>query len=191
MLAIIMGIPGSGKTTVINEAIKILEKEDKKYERVVFGDVIFEIAKKKKFVKDRDEIRKLPFGIQKILQKEAAKKIEDMTKGKNFIIDTHCTISTPKGYIPGLPEYALRELKPDVLIIIEADAKEIEIRRSTDLTRKRDDENVSEIELHQQLNRAITMAYSALTGASVKIIKNSQGKVNDAVMQLVKILSNN
>lgn len=191
MLAIITGIPGSGKTTVINEAIKILEKENKKYERVVFGDVIFEIAKKKKFVNDRDDIRKLPFEIQKKLQKEAAKKIERMSKGKNFIIDTHCTISTPKGYIPGLPEYVLRELKPNMLIIIEADAKEIEIRRCADSTRKRDSEDIEEIKLHQELNRSIAMAYSALTGASVKIIKNSQGKVNDAAMHLVKILSNN
>jgi adenylate kinase len=32
---------------------------------------------------------------------------------KNVIVDTHCTVKTPKGYMPGLPAWVLKEIKPD------------------------------------------------------------------------------
>ncbi|MEM2508848.1 MAG: AAA family ATPase, partial [Candidatus Thermoplasmatota archaeon] len=92
MKVVVAGIPGAGKTTVL--------KEVKGIEIINYGDVMFSIAKKKNLVNDRDEIRKLPIDEQRKLQKEAAKFI---SKKKNVIIDTHCTIKTRDGYMPGLP----------------------------------------------------------------------------------------
>ena len=41
---------------------------------------------------------------------------------------------------------------------------------------------------HQQLNRAIAMAYAALTGATVKIVKNRDGKLSEAVKDMEETL---
>ena len=74
----------------------------------------------------RDRLRKLPYELQREMQIQAAKNI---SKLGNVIVDTHCTIKTPFGYLPGLPYDVLQILKPSRIILIEADAKEIMERR--------------------------------------------------------------
>jgi len=193
MLVVLTGIPGSGKTTLAKRALEILKEEEGKsqYEILNYGDIAFEIAKERDNVQNRDEIRKLKLSEQKEIQRLAAKRIANASKDKSVIIDTHCTISTPKGYIPGLPEWVLRELQPDLMIIIEASPEEIVKRRKKDETRERDDEIKSEIKLHQELNRFIAMSYSTLTGAAVKIIKNPEDKIDETARKLAEILKLN
>ncbi|MEM3401911.1 MAG: AAA family ATPase, partial [Candidatus Hadarchaeales archaeon] len=106
----------------------------------------------------------------------------------NVLVDTHCLVKKPEGYYPGLPIWVLEELKPDLLLIVEAAPEEITRRRVKDADRKRDAEVQLEIEEHQLLNRATAMAYAALTGAAVKIIKNRDGKLNEAVEEMVSVL---
>ncbi len=188
MLAIVTGIPGTGKTTVATKALDILEKEGKKYELITYGDIMVEIAISKNIVKHRDEMRRLNPDQQKEIQKLAAKKISKFSRDRNVLVDTHCTISTPKGYLPGLPEWVLKELMPDFFIIIESKPEEISKRRESDKSRKRDSEITGEIKLHQEMNRSIAAAYSVFTGATVAIIQNRQGQINEAVNRMVSIL---
>jgi len=181
MKIVVTGIPGTGKTTVLNKAI---EQAEKKYKVVNYGDVMLEEAKSKGLVKDRDEMRKLDPKIQKEIQKNAAKKIGKM---ENVIIDTHASILTPNGYLPGLPEWVLKEIMPNTIVILEASPEEISRRRAKDATRKRDAEDIEGIKEHQEMNRAIAMAYGVLTGATVKIIKNSDNGVEEAAKNLAKL----
>ena len=111
------------------------------------------------------------------------------TRKENLIIDTHCTIKTPRGYLPGLPEYVLRELKPDQFVLIEATPDEILARRQRDKTRQRDVEEKKGIEEHQFMNRAMAMAYACLTGASVRIIENHQGELGKAAEAFYALLT--
>lgn len=179
-IAIIAGIPGAGKTTVMNEVIK-----RKNIKVINYGDVIFEIAKERKLVNNRDELRKLPFDIQREMQIEAAKKIAK----KNAIVDTHCTVKTPYGYLPGLPYDVLNILKPDRIILIEANPEEIVARRSKDADiRMRDEESKEEMEDHQLMNRIAAMSYATIVGATVKIIKNRQGKIEEAAEEIARAL---
>jgi len=181
MLVIVAGIPGAGKTTVMNEVIK---KKDIKV--INYGDEIFNIAKERNLVKHRDELRKLPYEVQRELQIKAAEKIAE---NKDVIVDTHCTIKTPFGYLPGLPYDVLKILKPDRIILIEADANEIMERRNKDAEiRDRDRENLESMEEHQMMNRIAGMGYAILTGATLKIVKNKQGKINEAAEELIKAL---
>jgi len=177
---VVTGIPGVGKTTVMQKAV-----EGMNIKFVTFGTVMIEVAKKLGWANDRDEMRKLSIEKQKELQMRTA---EEVSKMGNVVVDTHCTIKTPQGYMPGLPEWVIKRLKPKAIVVVEADPEEIFRRREKDKTRKRDPDSIKEIEEHQQVNRAIAMAYSALTGAPVKIIKNHDNAIDEAVRQAEPIL---
>ncbi|MEA3255670.1 MAG: adenylate kinase [Candidatus Altiarchaeota archaeon] len=188
MLAVLTGIPGTGKTTVAKKALEILRDDNVNYELVTYGDIMFDEAKCRGLVDDRDQMRKLDSKQQKEIQKESAKKISEIGAEKSILVDTHCTIRTPRGYLPGLPQEVLNELKPDVFILIEAGPEEIAVRRQGDKTRQRDGELTEEIRLHQELNRDIAMAYSVFTGCTVKIIENPQGKIDEAAEEMALVL---
>lgn len=182
-VVVIAGIPGSGSTTVLNKALENLN-----YINVNYGDVMINIAQDEGIVEDRDSLRTLSPDVQKEIQKNAAKSIREMSQVNNIIVDTHCTIKTPAGFLPGLPKWVLDELQPDMFILIEADNEEILIRRLSDKTRTRDMEKLKDIGLHQEMNRSVAMAYAALTGATVKIIKNHDNRLEEPVEDMVNTL---
>jgi adenylate kinase len=177
---VVTGIPGVGKTTVMQKAA---EGMDVKF--VTFGTVMIDIAKEMKLVKDRDEMRKLTLEQQKKLQIKSAEKVASMG---NVILDTHCTVKTPKGYMPGLPEWVVKKINPTAIVVVEADPEEIYNRRANDPSRKRDSDTKEQIAEHQQINRAAAMAYAALSGATVKIVFNHDNKLDDAVKQAAPVL---
>jgi adenylate kinase len=182
-VVVVAGIPGSGSTTVLKHTLKETD-----YVHVNYGDVMLEIAQKMKLVEDRDSLRKLPPETQKEVQKKAAKTIRDRAENTNTIVDTHCTINTPAGFLPGLPQWVLEELQPDMFILIEADGDEILMRRISDTTRTRDMERLCDIELHQEMNRATAMAYAVYTGATVKIIENHNDRLDEPVNEMKETL---
>ncbi|MFH1125861.1 MAG: adenylate kinase [Candidatus Altiarchaeota archaeon] len=188
MLVVVTGIPGTGKTTVASKAMEKLAIENVRYDMVTYGTVMFEIAKKKKLVENRDEMRKLSAEIQKEIQSNAAEEIHKMSEKGSIVLDTHCSIRTPKGYLPGLPENVLKKLQPDVIVIVESNADEINLRRQGDKTRDRDDEGVDGIRLHQDMNRNFGAAYCVLTGACLKVIQNPQGRVEEAAEEMARVL---
>ena len=179
-IIVVTGIPGVGKTTVMKKAAEGMD-----IEFVTFGTVMIDIAKEMGLVKDRDEMRKLTLEQQKDLQIKSAEKIASMG---NAILDTHCTVITPKGYMPGLPEWVIRKLNPTAIIVVEADPEEIFNRRAGDPTRYRDSDTKEQIEEHQMINRATAMAYAALSGATVKIVFNHDNAIDDAVKQAAPVL---
>ncbi|HEC94944.1 MAG TPA: adenylate kinase, partial [Thermoplasmatales archaeon] len=122
---------------------------------------------------------------QKELQIKTAEAVAEMG---DVIVDTHCTIKTPQGYMPGLPEWVIKRLNPKTIVVVEADPEEIFNRRARDATRKRDPDTVEEIAEHQQINRAAVMAYAALSGATVKIVFNHDNALDDAVKQVAPVL---
>lgn len=187
-IVILTGIPGSGKTTVLNAALPTLKKKGVEYKSVNYGTVMFDIAVEMGIVKNRDEMRKLEPEKQKEIQKTAGKKIASMATTISVIVDTHCTVSTPRGYLPGLPEWVLKEIMPDTIVLVEAGSKNIAERRSSDGSRVRDAESVEEIQYHQDINRAAAISYCIMTGATTKIIKNEQGKVDNAVGNMIEVL---
>ncbi|BDZ69056.1 adenylate kinase [Methanobacterium ferruginis] len=182
-VVVVAGIPGSGSTTVLQHALKETD-----YVHVNYGDVMLEIAQELKLVDDRDAMRKLPPETQKKIQKRAAKAIRERAESANIIVDTHCTINTPSGFLPGLPQWVLEELQPDMFILLEADGDEILMRRISDTTRIRDSERIKGIELHQEMNRATAMAYAVYTGATVKIIENHNDRLDESVNKMKETL---
>ena len=183
-LVVLTGIPGSGSTTLLGKALDEVD-----YVHLNYGDIMTEIAIRDNIVDDRDALRKLPAETQKKIQAEAAKEIKKRSENDNIIVDTHCTINTPAGFLPGLPIWVLEELQPDLFVLVEAHPDEIIYRRLNDDTRERDLQKVKDIELHQQMNRATSMAYATLTGATVKIVSNHDNHLDPSVKKLVNVLN--
>ncbi len=190
VLIVVTGMPGTGSSTVIEEALKLRGgKESIVFKSMNYGNVMYETAMETGLVANRDEMRTLPGEKQREIQMRACKKISKMSESMNLIVDTHCTIKTPLGYLPGLPEHVLRELKPDQFVLIEATVKEIAARRQKDKTRERDVEAESSIEEHQFMNRAMSMAYACLTGAAVKLIGNHDGGLDKAAEEFFVLMN--
>ena len=161
-MVVLTGIPGSGSTTLLNKAL-----EEVDYVHLNYGDIMTEIE----------------------IQEKAAKRIKERSESENVIVDTHCTINTPSGFLPGLPIWVLNELQPNLFVMIEANPDEIIYRRLNDDTRSRDIERAKDIQLHQEMNRAASMAYATLTGATVKIIENHDNHLPSTVSKLVDVLN--
>jgi adenylate kinase len=194
MLVVMTGVPGVGKSTVVKKAFEIAQEKGLKveYEMVNFGDMMLKNATEKGLVKHRDEMRGLPIGSQHEIQKAAAKEIRRLADSKGIILDTHAAIETPKGFIPGMPEWVLRELKPDVIVVLESRPEDINKFRKKDIGndfRRREVDNLEGIERHQSVNRSIAMAYSVLTGTPIKVIWKPEGTLPQAAETLLGVLS--
>lgn len=187
--AITVGIPGVGKTTVINRAVEILNDNGVSASVAVFGTVMFEEAKSLG-IKHRDELRKMPVKEQRRLQELAARKIAGM-KDDVVIIDTHLFISTKQGYYPGLPISLLNILKPTNFILIAADPEEILRRRLNDKSRMRDIAKPEEIRHDLEIAQIMIASCSILTGAPFAIIFNNDGKLEEAARQIVGLFGEN
>lgn len=173
MRIIVTAVPGSGKTTVLNFVKRKIPDAKVVHE----GDLVFELAARKFKIKNRDELRKkMSLPQQRILQMSVAKRIGRM-KEKIILVDSHLSIKTPEGYIPGLPEKAVDMIKPDVIIILEFHPKDILKRRKKDRSRKRDIETVKDIEEHQKINREFAFAAAEHYQSAIEIISFTRRQI--------------
>ena len=186
---IIVGIPGVGKTTVVSKVVEILKTKKISVSVSIFGSVMFEEAKKKG-IDSRDELRKLSVQEQKELQSMAAKKIASISDNI-VIVDTHAFIATKEGFYPGLPHNVLEILTPDSFIMISARPEEIYNRRMKDTTRNRDIISIDAIKKELDVTSAMLSTCSILCGSPIKMVLNSEGKVDEAARGIVSAMGYN
>lgn len=185
-LIIIVGIPGVGKTTVIEKLVEYLITLDIKSHISVFGSVMLDEAKKIG-IKNRDELRTLSVNEQKKLQISAANKISNL-KYSFIFVDTHLFIKTSEGYCPGLPFDILNSLSPDQIILVEAKPEEIIERRNTDITRKRDNLSIDEIIYELNLGRSMLSSSAVISGAPIKTVNNNNDDIENTIMEIANSL---
>ena len=183
---VVVGIPGVGKTTVVSKAVEKLNAMNKSVSVHSFGTVMFEEAKKDG-LKDRDDLRKLTVEEQKNLQKKAAEKIAEHQENI-VIIDTHAFISTKEGYYPGLPHYVIQILKPTHFIAVSAKPDEIYNRRTNDDTRDRDIISIGSIKEELDVQDAMLSSCSVLSGSPMKVVLNTEGKVEEAADSIINAI---
>jgi adenylate kinase len=184
--AIVVGIPGVGKTTLITRASEMLNQK-RKTTIAVFGTIMFEEAKKKMGIKNRDELRRMTVQDQRHLQDLAAQRITEI-KDEIVMIDTHVLINTDEGYYPGLPMRLLNIMKPTNMVMVAADPSEIAQRRSSDQTRQRDIASLENIQKELEICRVMVASCSILTGAPFAIIMNNDDQVEEAAANIAKML---
>jgi adenylate kinase len=171
MVSIIGGIPGVGKTTVLElTGIKVVN----------FGTVMLELSG----LADRDMIRGLSIEKQRELQSSAAKKISAM---RDVVVDTHYTIKTQNGYLPGIPPWVAELLEMEHIIVIEADEMSIFERRVKDKSRSRE-VSLEEISEHQIINRNFAITLAQMKGALLSIVKNEEGNPDACAKKIKKIM---
>ena len=186
---IIVGIAGVGKTTIVSKVVEILKAKKISVSVSIFGSIMFEEAKKKG-IKSRDELRKLSVPEQKELQSMAAKKISSLSDDV-VIVDTHAFIATKEGFYPGLPHNVLEILMPDSFIVISARPEEIYNRRMKDTTRNRDIISIDAIKKELDVTSAMLSTCSILCGSPIKMVLNSEGKVDEAAKGIVSAMGYN
>ncbi|MGC9130734.1 MAG: adenylate kinase [Pyrobaculum sp.] len=170
MKIVVVALPGSGKTTIMN----FIKQRLPDVKIVNYGDVMFEIAKQRFGIQHRDEMRKkIPVEEYRKIQEEAAEYIASLPG--DVLIDTHASIKIGGGYYPGLPDRIISKLKPDVILLLEYDPKVILERRRKDPGRFRDVESEEEIEMQQQANRLFAFA-AANAGESTVHVLSFRGR---------------
>ncbi|AMD30341.1 adenylate kinase [Acidilobus sp. 7A] len=194
-VVIVTGVPGVGKTTVLSLAQRKANERGLKLKVLNFGDYMLENAVKKGLLSNRDQIRYLSFRGQLELQAAAATAMveeagRELSERDFLMVDTHAVVKTPLGYLPGLPSHVITILKPDMIVLVEADPKEIAARQQRDSTRYRSDfggeEGVREI---IEMSRYAAIASAVEVGSLVTIIRNAEGKAGEAAEQLINMIS--
>ncbi|MHA2314431.1 MAG: adenylate kinase [Candidatus Hermodarchaeia archaeon] len=187
-VVVVSGVPGVGKTTVVTDGIRKVE-DRVNVSLITYGSVMFEIAQKRRLVENRDDLRKLPVKKQREVQKLAGERIAAMSRSQVVVVDTHTLIQTTDGgFLIGLPKWVAEAIRPASIVLVEADPVNIAKRRAKDATRTRDEQLIDNIAAHQLLCRSAAVAVGTLTGATVMILKNVEGKAEEAATAFADLL---
>jgi adenylate kinase len=184
----VTGIPGVGKTTVLNE-LQDLAKQNRVNMAVMnFGTIMNEIMRELGRDMDRDEMREQSIETQRKVQELAANEISNRTGQGTVIVDTHMFVRTNVGMWAGLPQNVLQKLAPRLLVLIEADPDQIAGRRQSDIARRREQTLAEEIRFDLEWSRATAAASAVSTGAPVKVIRNDAGRQKEAAQELFEAI---
>ncbi|WP_309493551.1 adenylate kinase [Candidatus Hecatella orcuttiae] len=189
---IAVGLPGVGKTTVLNELEKQAGRRGLPLKVVNYGTVMVEMAEKEKASMHRDDMRKSSLAFQHKLQKMAAEEIlrrsSSMENGV-LVVDTHMMVKTPSGYLPGVPSHIISILQPSLIVLIEASPEEIKARRMRDSSgRMRDKAVAEEVEFEIHLSRTLASGCSLLSGAPLGIVENPPGEAAKAAEKILNMI---
>lgn len=205
MKIVLLAVPGAGKSSTI----QMVQKEIPNVKKIVYGDYMFEVARKKHGIEDRDDMKKkLSIEDQTKLQEEAAEEIARVPG--NIIVDTHGSIKTPLGYWPGLPTNIITRLRPDAIVLLDFNPEAIVKRREKDLKIKKPEvtsagtireprparyvESTEEVELQQQLNRSFAVAAANQIGCPIKVVnlrykeKEEFDHAKKAAQEIIKMI---
>ena len=181
-IIIVSGSPGSGKSTLM----KSIKKTNCKI--INIGSIMEKIGIEKKYIDNRDQIRYLSNDLITELRNYAFDEISKLNG--NIIVDTHSSIAANGRYIPGLPFESLKKLDNIIgFVYIDADTKDILVRRIRDRTRIRENEDDYLINTQRLINLSILSEYTAYLNISLHIINNKQYMFEDAKNKFNKIIS--
>jgi len=187
---VVTGIPGVGKTTVLNELQELARQNNFDLAVLNFGTVMSEIMRELGKNMHRDEMRQQTIETQKKTQDLAAREIMNRGGPSPILIDTHMFVRTSSGMWAGLPQNVLDIIKPQLFVLIEASPENIAARRRGDLDRKREQSLAEEIAFDLEWSRATAAASAVETGAPVKVIRNDTGRQKQAALELFQAVRN-
>lgn len=185
---VVTGIPGVGKTTVLDELQNLAKQNNFNLVVLNFGTVMNEEMRELGKDLHRDDIRRQNIDMQRKAQELAASKIAKQSEKGTTIVDTHMFIRTSSGLWAGLPENVLTILNPGLLVLVEADPEQIAARRRGDTDRRREHGIAEDITFDLEWSRATAAASAVATGAPVKVIRNDTGRQRQAAQELFQAI---
>src|SRR5215470_14464483 len=123
----------------------------------------------------RDHMRRQDIDQQTRIQHRAAQKIAKMSGKSNLVVDTHMFVRTTDGIWPGTPWRVLEALRPNLIVLIEADPNEVAKRRMKDNTRERGNETPENAKSDLEWSRYMASANAVLAGIPIQIVENHEG----------------
>ncbi len=187
---VIVGIPGVGKSTVVNKILDFMSAQKLRADVVNYGTVMMEEASKLHGVKSRDDMRKLPVEDQRKLQVYAASKISSIQE-EFVIIDTHLFIATREGFWPGMPMDVLQALKPTHLVLVSAATSDILNRRKNDDTRSREPGTIDTLQSELEAAKILLFASSLVCGCPALVVNNGNGQVDATARDIIEAVFKN
>jgi adenylate kinase len=185
---IVAGIPGVGKTTVLQELEAAGQRRNIPIKIVNFGDVMNRMFKNSGRELHRDHMRRQDINQQTRIQQQAARKIAKMSGKSSLIVDTHMFVRTTDGIWPGTPKRVLEALRPSLIVLIEAEPDEVAKRRIMDNTRERGSETVEEAKADLEWSRYMASANAVLAGIPIQIVVNHEGQQHQAAKDLLSLI---
>ncbi len=191
---VVTGVPGVGKTTVLNHVVELARAEGLRVLVLNFGDFMLEEARRRGLVEHRDQMRHLPLRRQLELQEYAAEALIKAAAARlgpegYLLVDTHAIVKTPTGFWPGLPRPVVEKLRPDSIVVIEAPPEQVVARQARDTGRVRKDvADVDTVREMMAMARAAAVASAVLVSASVYVVENPEGRAREAAQRILELL---
>jgi adenylate kinase len=185
---IVAGIPGVGKTTVLQELEAVRQEKNVDLKIVNFGDVMNQLFKKHGKGVHRDHMRRQDIALQTRIQQQAARKIARMSGISSLVVDTHMFVRTVDGLWPGTPRRVLEALHPDIIVLIEADPEEVARRRISDTSRERESSKLEDVRADLEWSRYMASVNAVLEGVPVQIVLNPEGHQKQAAEDILTIV---
>jgi adenylate kinase len=172
---LVFGTPGAGKSTVLQGV--------RGAKSVNLGTELFNAISKELGVKDRDLLRRAQLTDYASTVRARDKVLRRLAKmNGTLMLDTHASVKSGAGFMPGLsyPDLEILGGKVKAIIYIDANTKEISRRRKNDKTRKRDSDTDEDLDLHRSMNLMFTAIYSMRLQVPTYVVKNEGGKLREA-----------
>lgn len=184
-LAVVVGVPGVGKTSLCRRASQSLG-----YDYVNYGEQMLHIAGQRDLAYNLTELFKLDMDLQHEIWKEAALRIkgkvriedklsiklsskDELSNGDegNVLLDLHGIDHFQVGYVLSLP---IEILKPDIIVVVESSYENVLKRRRKDiLEKKRDIQNFKSFNEHKEILRTSMAVCSSIVGCNFVIMENN------------------
>ncbi len=185
---IVAGIPGVGKTTVLRE-LETMGREKKIPLRIInFGNVMNQLFRKKGKQIHRDHMRRQDINQQTRIQQQAARRIARMRGRSSLVVDTHMFVRTIDGIWPGTPRRVLEALRPNLIVLIEAEPEEVAKRRMVDNTRERESKTIEDARADLEWSRYMASANAVLAGVPIQTVTNREGQQRQAAKELLRLI---
>lgn len=164
-IVIVFGLPGAGKTTLIESA---LEKRND-FIRLSGGSLInAELPEHERDLLRRENTDQVLLN-QKILLFNFRKKRAEL-KDKHIIFDGHCLVKSEDS-VTVIPIGVIQGLEPDIIIFVDEASDVIIDRRNRDQTRpNREVESISDIDKNREMQIEICKDYSGRLNIPLEIL---------------------